>query len=417
LTQLLGGPTASELPANDRALVRLIAATSLRRFGQIERVLAKFIARPLPREAAYVRCILLAAAAQLLFLGTPAHAAIDVAVSLCKEAVRSARFAGLVNAVLRRVAVEGPAVVAEGDAARLNTPDWLWERWRKTYGAAIAHSIGEAHLHEAALDLTVKGQPSRWAERLGGVVLPTGSVRVPSHGRVEALVGYDAGAWWVQDASAALPVRLLGEVADRAVLDICAAPGGKTAQLALAGAHVTALDISPARLTRLRANLSRLNLEATVVEGDATTWVPSRLFDAVVLDAPCLATGTIRRHPDLPHLKRDSDLASLTQLQQRLLDHAVALLAPDGLMVYCTCSLEPEEGEQQIEGVLGRHADFTLEPVSPGEFGIEASWITPKGYLRTLPCHLSNLPEGLRGIDGFFAARIRRTFKTYSKHR
>jgi 16S rRNA (cytosine967-C5)-methyltransferase len=153
-------------------------------------------------------------------------------------------------------------------------------------------------------------------------------------------------------------------------------------------------------------------LEAKVVEDDATTWVPSRLFDAVMLDAPCLATGTIRRHPDLPHLKRDSDLAGLTQLQQRLLDHAVAMLAPGGLMVYCTCSLEPEEGEQQVEGVLGRHADFTLEPISPGEFGIDASWITPKGFLRTLPCHLTNLPEGLRGIDGFFAARIRRRLKT-----
>jgi len=289
---------------------------------------------------------------------------------------------------------------------RLDIPVWLLDRWIKTYGEADARRIAEASLAEAALDLAVKDDGEAWAARLGGVLLPTGSVRLKAGGRIEDLEGYAEGAWWVQDAAAALPARLLGDVRDRTVADLCAAPGGKTAELAAAGARVTAVELSGARLTRLRSNLERLHLEAELVEADATTWRPEHAFDAVLLDAPCTATGTIRRHPDILRLKRPEDVAALAALQARLLDNAVGLLKPGGTLVYCTCSLEPEEGAEQISRLLAREPRLARSPIHAGECGIAPEWITPEGDLRTLPFHRPGTDTDPGGLDGFYAARI-----------
>lgn len=408
LERLGAAPSARDLHGSDLALTRLVAATTLRRLGQLEDVLAHFIAKPLPDEAARGRIVLLTAAAQLLFLSTPPHAAIDVAVTLCKEAPETERLAGLANAVLRKVSTEGHALVARQDAERLNSRDWLWKRWVGAYGEPLTREIARAHLTEAALDLTVKADAQGWAERLGGIVTPTGSVRLKAKGRIETLEGFADGAWWVQDAAAALPAKLLGDVAGLRVADICAAPGGKTAQLAAVGAMVTAVDDSAARLGTLEANLARLGLGADVIQADAAKWAHGVPFDAILLDAPCLATGTIRRHPDLPFLKWPEDLRALAGIQGKLLDNAAKMLKPGGLMVYCTCSLEPEEGPRQIARFLSRTPGFELAPVMAGEAGIAADWITPEGTLRTLPCHMPMQPPELSGLDGFFAARLRR---------
>jgi len=406
LDQPTGNAASGQSHAGDAGLVRLIVATTLRRLGQIDAVVAGFLAKPLSPDAARIRLILACATAQLLFLGTPPHAAIDIAVSQCREEPGLARFGGLVNAVLRKIAAEGAAVVAAQDIDRLNTPDWLLQRWTRTYGKETCRRITQSHLSEAALDLSVLGDPAEWAERLGGAVLPTGSVRLKSKGRIDALDGFAAGEWWVQDAAAAIPARLLGDVAGKRVADLCAAPGGKTAMLAAMGAEVTALDTSARRLKILQANLVRLKLHAEIITADATTWVAPDLFDAVLLDAPCLATGTIRRHPDLPYLKRPSDLKSLVELQARLLDSAARLLKPGGMLVYCTCSLEPEEGPMQIAQLLARRPELTLSPITSGVYGLSPDWLTEEGYLRTLPFHLPMEPAELSGLDGFFAARV-----------
>jgi 16S rRNA (cytosine967-C5)-methyltransferase len=409
LEQPTGRPANGPEHAGDAGMTRLIVATTLRRLGQIDAVVATFLAKPLSPDAARIRLILASATAQLLFLATPAHAAIDIAVTQVREEPGLARFGGLVNAVLRKVATEGAAVIAAQDVDRLNTPDWLLQRWTKAYGKDITRLITDAHLTEAALDLSVLGDPAEWAERLGGVVLPTGSVRLKAKGRIEALDGFAEGDWWVQDAAAAIPARLLGDVAGKRVADLCAAPGGKTAMLAAMGAEVTALDTSARRLKILQTNLTRLKLHAEVITADATTWVPPQLFDAVLLDAPCLATGTIRRHPDLPYLKRPSDLKSLAELQARLLDSAASMLKPGGILVYCTCSLEPEEGPEQIAQLLARRLDLMVSPIAPGSYGLTENWLTEDGYLRTLPFHLPMQPAELSGLDGFFAVRLVRT--------
>lgn len=383
-----GGTAKGQVPPRDRAAAHRLAATVLRRMGTLDAVLEPFLAKaPPPR----VRLALQMAAAQLLFLDTPPHAAVGTAVSLMR-ARGLAPFAGLVNAVLRRVAAAGRPALEGLDAPRLDVPAWLWSSW-----GSHARAIAEGLAQEAPLDLTLSpGAPVPE----GGIVLPTGSVRLPAGTRVAELPGYEAGEFWVQDAAACLPVRLLAPQPGERIADLCAAPGGKTAQLAAAGARVIAVESQPQRLRRLQQNLARLRLEAETVLADAALWQPPVLLDAVLLDAPCSATGTARRHPDVLRLKRPADLASLAKGQDRLLEAAARMLRPGGRLVYAVCSLQPEEGERRAEAA---HR-FGLAPsrFTSEELSALPEALTPEGWLRT---HPGLWPEH-GGMDGFFAARF-----------
>ena len=394
-------PAMAQLSLRDRAFARLLVATVLRRLGQIDALIGDCLASPLPPRAAGVHDILRLGVAQLLFLHTPPHAAVATSVDLAQSRGYLAH-KGLVNAVLRRLSLEGPDRVAAQDAPLLNTPTWLWQSWSGHYGEERARAIATAHLREAPLDLTPRANANGWCEKLAATQLPTGTLRRAGGGAVATLPGYAEGAWWVQDAAAALPVRLFGDVAGLSVVDLCAAPGGKTAQLADAGAFVTAVDRSSRRLDRLVGNLKRLSLPAATVAADAVTWRPERLADAVLLDAPCTATGAIRRHPDVPHLKRPADVARLAVIQERLLRAAVDMLRPGGTLVYCTCSLEPEEGPRQVEALLRSGAPVERRPLSAAELDMPAEWLTEDGDLRTLPFYLSEHD----GLDGFYGARL-----------
>ena len=400
-------PGLAALADRDRALVRKLVATVLRRVGTLRQLLRQFLDSGFPKDAPRVETVLLVGAAQILFLDVPDHAAVDLSVRLVQADRRAAKYPGLINAVLRRVAREGSALIAELDPVPLDTPSWLFRRWERNYGAATARAIAIAHGHEPPLDLTVKADAESWAQRLRGRVLPTGSVRTVAQGQVSLLPGYHEGVWWVQDAAAALPARLLGDIAGKRVADLCAAPGGKTAQLAQAGAAVTAVDRSANRLARVRENLARLGLSADMIATDATEWQGGP-FDAVLVDAPCSSTGTIRRHPDVAWLKQEVDMVQLTGLQRRLLDRAAALTRSGGRIVYCVCSLEPEEGEQQIEALLARDPALRRIPIGSDEICGISEFINPAGDLRTLSSHWNDSDPRMSGLDGFFAARLER---------
>ncbi|MDT3685191.1 MAG: transcription antitermination factor NusB [Pseudorhodoplanes sp.] len=393
------------LDDRDRALTRNIVATSLRRLGSIRHILNLFLTKGLPPEAPQLEFALMIGAAQILFLDVPDHAAVDLSVRLVQANKYQAHYAGLANAVLRRIVREGKAALAKADTTTLDTPAWLLQRWSKAYGADTARAIAVANGREAALDLTVKSDPDTWAARLNGQVMPNGTVRLLAQGPVPALPGYDEGQWWVQDAAAALPVHLFGDVSGMTIVDLCAAPGGKTAQLAQAGAKVMAVDRSKVRLARLQDNLQRLNLAADVVVADATAWEGGP-FDAVLVDAACSATGTIRRHPDIPWQKQPADIAKLSALQQRLLDNAARITRPGGTIVYCTCSLEPEEGEAAIAAFLERTPAVGRRPITPNDIFGQAAFLTAQGDLRTLPSHWPSADPRMGGLDGFFAARL-----------
>lgn len=397
------------LSERDRALARMITFTALRRLGQIDACLKRIYRAGVPARAGTLKEILRVGAAQILFLNVPAHAAVDLSVRLADLNPRARHYRSLVNAGLRRLAERGATLIAGQDEARLNTPRRLWRSWVEAYGEETARAIASAHLVEPALDLTVKQEPDVWAERLKGIVLSTGSVRLVGGGRVEALDGYREGAWWVQDTAASLPARLLRDVAGKTVLDLCAAPGGKTAQLAAAGANVIAVEKSPRRARRLEQNLRRLGLSAQLVVADACEWRPVFPADAVLLDAPCTASGTLRRHPDAAWIKRAKDRDDLVTLQRQLLAQAVSLLRLGGELIFCTCSLEPEEGEEQVAHLLEAGAPIRRAPVTPDEIGGLEAAVTTSGDLRTLPCMLHNADPRLSGMDGFFAARLIRT--------
>jgi 16S rRNA (cytosine967-C5)-methyltransferase len=394
-------PEMHGLSGRDRAFARLLTATVLRRLGQIDALIAFCLSTPLAPRAAMVQDILRLGIAQLLFLRTPPHAAVATSVDIAHSRGFLSH-KGLVNAVLRRLGVEGAALVEQQDAARMNTPDWLWQSWSRAYGDATARAIAASHMKEAPLDLTLRGDREEWCARLQGVMLPTGTLRRAAGGALSSLPGFAEGAWWVQDAAAALPARLFGDLAGREVVDLCAAPGGKTAQLAIAGARVTAVDRSSRRLERLAANLDRLALPVVAVAADAATWRPTHPVDAVLLDAPCSTTGAIRRHPDVPHLKTPDDVVRLAAVQDNLLRAAIEMLQPDGTLVYCTCSLESEEGVGRIAALLEAGAPVARRAVDPREIGASPEWITAEGDLRTLPCHFDQYD----GIDGFFCARL-----------
>ena len=412
LLDVAAHPGLAALANRDRALVRHLVATVLRRLGTLRHVLGLFLDRGLPADAPRAETALLIGVAQILWLEVPDHAAVDLAVRLVHADRRAARYGGLVNAVLRRIARDGARHLAGVDTTLLDTPNWLMGRWVSTYGTATAHAIAAANGHEPALDLTVKNDPAHWAAVLGGQVLPSGTVRALVHGPVSGLPGYHEGAWWVQDAAAALPARLLGDVAGKTVADLCAAPGGKTAQLAAAGARVVAVDRAQSRIDRVGVNLRRLGLAAEIVtadilDPDLTMW-PVTEFDAILLDAPCTSTGTIRRHPDVPWRKQPDDIATLAAMQRGMLTRAADLIKPGGLLVYCTCSLEPEEGIEIVTDFLARDRRFRRRPISATEVNGLAEVLTPAGDLRTLPCGLADPDPRMAGLDGFFAARIER---------
>ncbi len=347
--------------------------------------------------------MLLVGAAQILFLRVPAYAAVATSVELLVRGPGRA-WRGLVNAVLRKIAERGGAIVERQDAGRANTPDWMWRSWSGAYGDAEASRIAEAHLAEPQLDIAPKAEPETWATKLGGQVVLERCVRLPLSGPVESLAGFRDGEWWVQDVAAQLPVRLFGTVDGLRVADLCAAPGGKTMQLAAMGARVTAVDVSETRVHRLMANLARTRLTADVVTADAATWASESLFDAVLVDAPCTATGTIRRRPDLLWQRVPDEIRALNALQDALLDNAFRLVRPGGLVVYAVCSLERDECESRVAALCRRNPAAEPLPLEAAADALPAEYVTEAGHLRTLP---SQLPE-IGGLDGFFAARLRR---------
>jgi len=401
-------PGFKGLPAQDKALVRAMLDTALRHRGEIEAAIAKRLERPLDEKAHRLSALLHLGAAQILYLDVPDHAAINLAVTAAGRDRRTGRTKGLVNSVLRRLARERSEVLASARPQE-NAPAWLRERWLKNWGEARAGAIFAAHAETPPLDLSARGDPKEVAALLGGSVLPTGSVRLERRHAVSTLPGYAEGTWWVQDAAAAIPARLLGDVAGKRVADLCAAPGGKTAQLAAAGAHVTAVEKSRSRLKRLAGNLSRLGLSAELAEADVLSFTPAEAFDAILLDAPCTATGTARRHPDLVWTKEPQEIAALADLQARMLERVAGWLKPGGVLVYATCSLEPEEGELQASAFLERHRGLERLPLCQKEFPALSAFISGEGHFRSLPgIPLGDGEAGDAGMDGFFAARWRK---------
>jgi len=393
LEAALEGPTLAALTPQDRAFARALAMTTLRRLGLIDRMLARRLQREPPER---VRMILRVGVAQLFWLDTPAYAAVDSSVALASASRETRGFKALVNAVLRGLGREGPAAADPADLA----PPWLFARWRAAYGEADARAIAAVIAEEPATDLTPRDPADgpALAAALEARRLPGGSLRRVARGRVEDWPGFPTGRWWVQDAAAAIPARAIAVKPDETILDLCAAPGGKTLQLAAAGANVTAVDRSAARLKRLSEALARTGLAAEVVAADAETWDDGRTFDAVLLDAPCSSSGTFRRNPDVLWTLRPADIAKLAEVQARLLDAGAGRVKPGGRLVYSVCSLEQEEGEAQARAFLKRRPDFVLTPVAPDETGAPPASARPEGWLRILPHHL----EG--GLDGFFVA-------------
>ncbi|ANM12826.1 MULTISPECIES: RsmB/NOP family class I SAM-dependent RNA methyltransferase [unclassified Rhizobium] len=403
-----GNPAYRALGESDRALVRAILNTTLRHLPRIDAAVAALLESPLPEGARALHHVLAIGAAQILYLDVPDHSAVDLAVEQANQDPRNRRFAKLVNAVLRRLGREKDEVLAEiGKVAPM--PAWFIARLERAYGRDAALAISESQLQPAAIDLTVKSDAEGWAKRLNGVVLPTGGVRLAAFdGGIPSLEGFDEGAWWVQDAAASIPAKLFGDLSGKRAADLCAAPGGKTAQLILAGGTVTALDQSQSRLRRLRSNLDRLGLEAETIAADLTAFEPAERFDAILLDAPCSSTGTTRRHPDVLWTKGPEDIGRLAALQERLLRHALTLLKPDGTLVFSNCSLDPAEGEEVVARVLADTDGIERVQIDAGDWsGLEAA-ITPLGEFRTLPTMLK-MPAGIAsGLDGFYAAVLRR---------
>lgn len=395
----------SVLDVRDRAFARMLVSTTLRRLGQIDDLIARAQDRPESLKMPAVRNILRLGTTQLFFMDVPDHASVDTSVRLA-EAVGVERQKGFINAILREMTRKGSEWIKAQDVSRLNTPEWLLDIWIADYGLSQTLEIVAAHLAEAPLDISVKNQDQKqkWARDLMGTIMPTGSIRRMSGGNIRDLEGFDAGEWWIQDAAAAIPVTLMGTLEGMRVVDLCAAPGGKTLQLASMGAFVTAVDRSAKRLKKLEENLTRtgLNHLVDIAVSDASVWTPKEPPQKILIDAPCSATGTIRRHPDTPHLKTPKDIQSLMAIQEKLLDHSAEILAVGGLLLYCTCSLQKDEGERQIENFLKKHKNIERLPIFAEEVGGHKEFINEHGDLRLLPCHLPM--QG--GLDGFFISRL-----------
>jgi 16S rRNA (cytosine967-C5)-methyltransferase len=396
--------TVKALSSRDAGFARAIANETMRRFGQLDDVLRRFVPRrPAPHKAGPTLEILLAGICELLFLRVPAHAAVDGANRLAAADSKAIHFKPLINAALRRVAREGAAVLPEQDEARLNTADWLWTRWLDAYGEETTRAIARVHLQTPPLDLVYRDTPKNTPHE-SATELPGGMIRLANVGSVEALPGFSEGEFWVQDFAASLPARLFGEIRGQSAVDLCAAPGGKTAQLCLMGTRVTAVERDEERMARLSENLTRLGFDPERVLRDARDFEPQTLADCVLLDAPCSATGTIRRNPELPWIKSAADVAACADAAAELMESAAAMVKVGGLLVFAVCSLEREEGPEQVVHFLRRHREFERLSVAPAEvFGL-AECVDADGDIRTLPCHLAD--SG--GMDGFYAARLRR---------
>jgi len=390
------------LQVRDAGFARALASETLRNMGALDAVLRKFMAKPLaPHKAGTASEILLLGACELLILKVAPHAAVDAANELAAQDSKAVHFKPLINAVLRKVAKEGEAVLSGLDRERLSTPDWLWSRWTAQYGAGTARVIARAHQQAAPVDIVLKSSTATFppsVELFGGVR------RLNESGRIDELPGFAEGDWWVQDAAATLPALLLGDVAGQSVIDLCAAPGGKTLQLAARGAKVIAVEIDAARAERIRENLARTELNADIIQADARDFEGGAPF--VLIDAPCTATGTIRRHPDLPWIKGAADVTVSAGAAYEILESGARMVSPGGTLVFAVCSLEREEGEEQIAAFLSGHPEFSRAPITAEEIFGHADWITPDGDLRTLPCYLPG------GMDGFFAARLKRSETT-----
>ena len=416
------GPSAlKNLSPADTKLVRAIATTALRNRGVIDHCLNKLMSRKPPKNARHLLHTLHVAGAQILFMDVPDSAAVDLAVTSLSGNSRSQRFASLGNAVLRKLAKNKETILGAltpQEQARLNMPPWMWQQTRKSFGKDRAQKIAELHMLEPMIDLTVKADPCEWAERLGGTVLYGNSIRVPTKGSVDSWEGFERGEWWVQDFAAHLPAHLLGDISGKNVIDLCAAPGGKTAQLINAGANVTALEAVRSRCDRLEENLKRLQFDAKIVNADLFDWKPDSLFDAVLLDAPCSSTGTIRRHPDVQWSKSKDQIGELADLQFNMTVHAARFLKPGGILVFSNCSLMRSEGEDLFAKISKNRFGLEAEKLTPDDlFGLEEC-ITGQGTARTLPSHMLSVPrpegndiapERMGGLDGFFAARFVRT--------
>jgi 16S rRNA (cytosine967-C5)-methyltransferase len=413
LERIRGGQTLDEaltecrtfdvLTGADRGFARALATAVLRRRGSLDHLLGAYIDRPLPKKAVRVMDILRLATVQMVYMGTPAHAAASTAVYLAADRRETAGYAKLINAVARKIAKAGTAAAGK-IPARADTPAWLWRSWERAYGPQTTRHLAKAHSQEPPLDIALKNpdETQAFAEHLEAEVLFNGVLRLRGAKDITALPGFADGAWWVQDAAAVLPAMLLGDISGKTVYDLCAAPGGKTMQLAARGANVTAVDISAPRLSRVSENLGRTNLTAEIAAEDVLRWRPKGKADAILLDAPCSATGTIRRHPDIPWAKSETDVKALTALQAKMIDRALTFLKPGGVLVYCVCSLQREEGEAQARAALERHGALSRTPIDKTEIGGLAEAVTRDGDLRTLPSMLAD--KG--GMDGFFAARF-----------
>ncbi|MEM6811094.1 MAG: RsmB/NOP family class I SAM-dependent RNA methyltransferase [Pseudomonadota bacterium] len=404
---LSNSQTFSGLEVNDRALTRMMISTVLRQKGTLDILIGKTRDSDISQET--IKIILYIGIVQLLFMKIPSHAAINETVELAAKENHS-RQKGLVNAILRKIDSQGKDWLSHIDPVQANIPDWLLKPWVEDYGLQKAQNIASASLNEAPLDLTVKDQSrlKKYAEALKADIIMNSGLRLPKTSDITALDGYEEGDWWVQDTASSLPVALLGnDLTGKTVIDLCAAPGGKTAQLAARGAHVIAVDRSTKRLKKLEENLKRLHLsdKVEIVSADGALWQPQEPADIVLLDAPCSATGTLRRHPDIMHLKSRSDIDKLSGLQERLLDNAKTMIKGDGLLIYCTCSLQKKEGENHVQNFLNKNSDFQTVPVKKEKLvGLEKA-VTDKNFIRVTP----DLLESKGGIDGFFIASLQKS--------
>ncbi|MET3600169.1 RsmB/NOP family class I SAM-dependent RNA methyltransferase [Martelella mangrovi] len=400
-----GNGAYRSLSAADQSLCRALVLTSLRHKPMLDAAIARLLERPLPSGARALAHVLTIAAAQILYLDIPDHSAVDIAVEQAGADPRNKRFAGLVNAVLRRLSRRKDKTLAELENLS-PIPDWFRERLVEVYGAEKAFAIGRAQLTPPSIDISVKSDAEGWAEKLGGTVLSTGTIRLdkPS-GAVTGMEGFDAGEWWVQDAAAAIPARLFGDLTGKRVIDLCAAPGGKTAQLILQGGDVTALERSKSRLRRLEQNLERLKLSAETICADMMEYQPETLFDAALVDAPCSSTGTVRRHPDVLWTKDFADIEKLADVQYAMLNRALAMVRPGGIVIFSNCSLDPLEGEANVARLLAEREDVERAAFPPETTGPISHLLNADGAIRTTP---ADMLDGATGLDGFYAVAIRK---------